>query len=413
MRGVNWKTNGYAVILTLSMSALMSRGIFELYSSKFAGYIAGILSIILIVTMPLVLPFLKKQERIRQPDKYLLVFTTIYTIAVLSSLIATAAHGSTIQIGILYSALHIFLLFGILILCKNSGLSYRNLYSPIIIPGVIVGTTGFLQFFGIAEFPGSWEYGDFTRISGSLGSKQHFSFASAALGMMLVWLYSKTGKTSTLVVALPLLALTFLSMSRNGVPIIVGTLLLYFIFNNKKISIRSLSLILIIPAFLVSVGIIYFPSLLKAVSDRALSISSLNELANNRRINAWFVGITEFANGPIFVGVETGLYSQSGEVLGMERSMHYESALIQQFANFGIFGGLSFVFFFIVFCASISDKYLRSIAIMIFLSYMYYPGSESLPVIATWMIVSIAICATKNGDEWQFDSRRRPRNHYF
>ncbi len=81
---------------------------------------------------------------------------------------------------------------------------------------------------------------------------------------------------------------------------------------------------------------IYDEALLSADFDREVSIFSFEDRANSLRVEAWMKGVAAICQGNGFFGTETGIYSQAGDRLGLANSSHFESTILQQFANFGL-----------------------------------------------------------------------------
>ena len=79
----------------------------------------------------------------------------------------------------------------------------------------------------------------------------------------------------------------------------------------------------------------------------------------------------------------------------MADSMHLESALIQQFANYGLIGGVAFMSYFFFFIIQMRDRYLRALAVMVSATYIYYPGSESIPVVGIWLLIAMCDATTR------------------
>jgi hypothetical protein len=382
-------------LLSVLVLFVFSRGLFELASSKIIGYGFGILGLGGIVAVAITTNYirLKGARPVKGPE---LLFFLVYLFATGVSLVVTTATTALVGVAVLYTSLHIFFLFSLLLLRTNSGATQESLRWPLHLAGFLVATTGALEFLGVAQFPGDAEFGGYTRLAGSLGSKQHFSFASAALGMLLLWVYFRRRNVLTLALSLTLVLLSFASLSRNGYPIILGTLTLYFLTDVSAFLRRHLGVIAL--AATVSLIVIHYQpeSFRDAIQDRLYNLASTNERANSSRIDGWRDGIRVFLDGPILFGNQAGSYSQASTRLGFKGSSHFESALVQQFANFGIVAGISFVLFFTTFSLSIKDRYLRGLATMISATYIYYPGSESIPIIGAWFLLVMANAAASS-----------------
>jgi hypothetical protein len=382
-------------ILPVVLFALIfSRGIFELLGSKILGYAFGLTSVFLLVCVSLSEGF-KYRKSIKIPLDFTFITFLIYSIFVFLSLFATVLNNIPILVGLLYSSLHIFFLGSLVMTKRNSGLTFNTLSAMITVVSGIIIVSGLLEFFDIVSFPAESEFQGFARLVGSLGSKQHFSFASASLGMIALWFFLESQRKYMLFLSIVLVALTFLSFSRNGMPIVFGTLLLNFFGDFKTSLIKMWK-----PVFATVLGLITFVFMLSqnnnlsaAIIQRFFSIFILDSPGNAGRVDAWERGLSTFSQGLIVIGNNTGLYSQAGSRLGLGQTYHFESAVLQQFANFGIIGGLAFVFFFISFCFSFKDVYLRSLAIMTSLTYIYYPGSESIPFIGAWLAICFCECS--------------------
>ena len=137
-------------------------------------------------------------------------------------------------------------------------------------------------------------------------------------------------------------------------------------------------------------GVDMLPDLTQLALDRLFSISSFQDASNSQRLIAWRTGVEQIFDGAIVIGTQTGLYSQAGDRLGLVDSSHFESAVLQQFANYGLIGGFAFIGFFVSYIVGIGDRYLRALAIMVFLTFFYYPGSEALPFVGIWLLIAIA-----------------------
>jgi hypothetical protein len=373
----------------LSCVLVFSRGLFELYSSKMIGYGAGIAGLGALVAIALTPHIFRTGglHRVKGPAQLALL---VYALFAIVSLFATALSGEPILVGFLYTSLHLFLMYMLLLLPRNASVSLPELSFALHLTGLVILVSGILQYLGIMEFPGDAFFGEHARISGALGSKQHFSFACATVAMLLAWVHIRSGSNTALALSVALMGLTFLSFSRNGYPIIVGTLALYFSSDARRFVAghRKLTIVL----FLAAVGsLVLMPAeLYQAALERALSVASLEDPANAGRVGAWSNGVNAFLQGPIIFGNEVGTYSQAASRLGFLDGSHFESAILQQFANYGVFGGLAFVVFFVLLLSRIKDRFLRALGVMVFLSFFYYPGSESLPFVASWLLIAVA-----------------------
>lgn len=378
----------FSIIFTVLVAIVFSRGIFELLLTKEIGYFAGILSLFLIAIFVILKNFYEKGT-IYSPRGISAWFLFIYTLFAVISLLVTMFLDGPIFLGILYTTLHVFLLAVILLLHLNNTIQLTSLCWYTACSGIIISCSGLLEYLDVIQFPGSWEFSeDYSRLAGSLGSKQHFSFASASMGMITFWFYLQTQKIILFIIAISLILLTFLSFSRNGMPIIVGTMLLYYISDLKRLIKYSWRILLVL--FVAAAGLSYYNSeLYSVIYEVFLSIGSFNDQANSARLAGWMKGIEVILNGHIFFGTETGSYSQAGDRLGIMNSSHFESAVIQQFANYGIIGGLAFISFFISYIVSMKRVFLRALATMVALTYFYYPGSETLPIVGVWMLITL------------------------
>lgn len=376
-------------ILSILCLFVFSRGLFELWSSKVVGYGFGLVGLAGIVSVA-GLSGVARAGGVRSGPAHLYLILSIYTVAAATSLIVTTFSGGHFLIAVLYTSLHLFFLYSLLFLSSNSGISTRSLWWPLHLTGLVVAVSGMLEFIGFIRFPGDAEFGGHTRLAGSLGSKQHFSFAAASLGMLTFWMYIRYRGALTLVIALSLIFLSFASLSRNGYPIIFGTLALYFFSDVARFLRRHLVALLV--SIVVALVLLQMQpqSFREAFEDRLTNLADPSERANKQRIGIWLDGIDAFLDGPILFGMEAGTYSQAATRLGFMETPHYESAIVQQFVNFGIFGGLSFALFFAAYVISIDNRYLRGLAAMVAATYVYYPGSETIPIIAVWFLIAIA-----------------------
>ncbi len=375
-------------VLTILVVTIFSRGIFELVATKNAGYAVGIASLLLVTVIVLGrhLATSRGLRFYRGPES---LFLLLYAVIAVVSLCATALVGGPVMLAAMYTALHLFLLTSILLLSLNSNIQLGMLILPVMVTAIVVLVSGLLEIFGIVQFPGSWEYGGFTRIAGSLGSKQHYSFASAALSVLLFWFYMVTGKKIILLLSLMLGVMTFVSFSRNGIPIIIGTYAIYYMSNIGRLFKHLWKQFVIVMAVAVLMSF-YVPERLDVAIERTLSILSFEDQANSIRLDQWLRGIEVTMNGFLLFGTEVGLYSQAGSRLGLMDTKHFESALVQQFANYGLIGGFAFLFFFVFFIYSMRDRFLRALAAMVGLTFVYYPGSESLPFIGVWLLIALS-----------------------
>lgn len=373
---------------------VFSRGIFELVSTKEIGYGASVGALGLIF-LTVLLHHLAQRKPLRIPHGLPPRFALIYTLMAGVSLYATAISGGPVILGVLYTTLHLFLIWSLVVLAENASLSVRSLLYAVVAAGIVVVVTGLLELGGYIKFPGSWTFGDYDRIAGSLGSKQHYSFASAALGMLVIWLYLQLRIRVLLLLAMALIALCFVSLSRNGIPIVVGTLGLYFAADIKKFLAGTKTLLII--GIIASLGFAqFYPDLAGTILERFTSIVSLENASNANRVLAWENGVDHVFSGSILYGTETGIFSQAGDRLGIDNSMHFESAILQQFANYGIIGGFAFIGFFVSFALTIRDRFLKSLALMLFASFFYYPGSEALPFVAIWLIIAMGAASARS-----------------
>lgn len=385
------------LILSALLLFIFSRGVFEILISKTVGYVVGLLSLLAISLSALVLTYAKRRS-IHIPVNSSTLSFMIYLLFVFISIFVSVMQDSpATAVGVLYSLLHVFFLGSLIVLTSNPVISFRDVEAGILCCGYFVVFCGFLDLFNIVSFPGDHTFQGFARISGSLGSKQHFSFACASLGMLSLWLYLRNRKSFSLILSVLLIALTFISLSRNGMPIVVGTLVLHFL-QDPMLYLRRLwrQIILVVLAF---VGCIAWLSrtmdnIDNIILSRFISIFFLDSAGNSGRVQAWIKGFQEFSSGPILYGNNVGQYSQAGTRLGILSTNHFESALIQQFANFGIIAGFAFVVFFAFYCLRLRDHYLKSLAVMTSLTYLYYPGSESIPFIGAWFLLALAEAST-------------------
>jgi hypothetical protein len=373
---------------------VFSRGIFEIFTSKIVGYAFGIIGLAGIVSIA-VFTTINRKGGLYPVRGVILLWFLVYASAAVVSLYATVLTSGPIGIGILYTAVHLFLLFSLLILRHNSSVPESSLWWSLHLSGILIASTGALEFLGLLEFPGDAEFDGFTRLAGSLGSKQHFSFASASLGMLLLWVYFRQKDLLSFALGLLLVLLSFASLSRNGFPVILGTLAIYF-FSDLSRFIRNHLLAVVISLGLVVVLFQYQPDSFRlALQDRIQNLAAPEEQANERRIDAWRNGLDVFFAGPIFFGTKAGGYSQSGTQMGLSYAKHFESALVQQFVNFGIFAGVAFILFFMSYVLSIRDHFLRALAAMVAATYIYYPGSETVPIIGVWLLIGLSDAVTR------------------
>lgn len=387
-------------LFTIFFIACYSRGIAELIATKELGYLIGILSLAFILSISIAAKFFKRKQCIQRPEQLPLIFFFLYSLFALISLFSTTLANGQILIGILYILIHLYLLFSISFLSRNSPLKLESISRISLITGTIILVSGLLDYFGIIEFPGAWTYGDYVRLSGSLGSKQHFSFASAGFSLLLYFFYLRNRHLSSLILSIGLAGISFLSFSRTGYPLIIGALILYYFPDLKSVLLKSWKIALG-GVVILTIPLIFANETTVDIIVRSTSIISFSDLANAQRYEAWIYGIETVLSGPIFFGDNAGLYSQSGSRLGLASSLHFESAIIQQFANFGLFGGFFFICYFVSYISKIFNRLLRSIAWMAFASFWYYPGSEVIPIIAFWIMIAM------------IDAESRPQRHLY
>ncbi len=361
------------------------RGLFELFLTKNIGYIFGALGCGGYLAS-VILSRAVSDGRINAWQLWPAVLFFAYLLAALASLVATFLSGGNELLALIYTAEHLFLMAGTLTIQSNSQFRDLEIIRALRVIAIIVISTGVLEYFRVVTFPGSWELGDYARIAGSLGSKQHFGYASACIGVLLIYAYQETKNNITCLIGVMCILLSFASMSRNGLPVIIGAFSLYLFFSLKK---NKALILRYSTVFILFLAIIYIfdEALLSAAFDRVVSIFSFEDRANSLRVEAWMKGVAAISQGNGFFGTETGIYSQAGDRLGLANSSHFESTILQQFANFGVAGGVSFIIFFIFLISGVRSILLKSLAIMMFANYFYYPGGESLPFIASWFLL--------------------------
>lgn len=333
--------------------------------------------------------------RYRLQDKIFSFAFLLYIVSVAISLILTSLrHPSLLQIAVMYAALHILWIWALWFLRYNGAVSPQQFKYVVacVLLWLVLG--GILELVGVLPVPVRPTYEGFLRLVGTTGAMQHFSFGLAVSSLLAYWVAEMDRSLFFRVAAWIGISLTFISLTRNGIFVIVLTLLIYYFSSFRKLLTRGFS-IMILTGLLLGTILHYMPDFGEIMIDRVATMTTPSAPGNPGRIEAWIRGLEAWMQGPILVGESVGRYSQAGTRLGLVESVHFESAILQQLGNFGVVGLFSFVMCFICVILTIEDRFLRGLSLIMFTVFGFYPGSESLPFISSWFLVAMAAATEK------------------
>lgn len=327
----------YLVVLLVEIS----RGIGEIIFDKRISYFFQ--AIFLIIFFIANLKFLIKLKPIDKIYLYLVLFFSGSSLCI--SIIYDALPASVIFLVFFINVINImFLIVSISILYNINLISYyfaefSSIYILRII-SIFIIILSFASVFGFIDFPGTASYGDFLRISGSLGSKQHLSIILSLLFLMNLEISFKLMKVLDIIITFVLLTLLLITFTRIGYLIVAISVFLFYVNSflfNKKIAHLKFILVFFLILFILFFLFYHYNSIyINTIIDRILDIN-INEYSNKLRLQSFEAGIKLYFSGLIFISNQTGMASQLPGVLYGLNINHYENGQLQYLINFGLF----------------------------------------------------------------------------
>jgi hypothetical protein len=382
---------GFLSFYAIALIILTSRGLFEVYISKNAGYVTQVLTLSVLLTM-FVYKIPKKSMDLGCFALLSLFAAIGIALSIVNGLTSFRAALAVSTVNLLNVA---FLVIAIQVLAVRKRLTFDADYL-IFIHIVIVLWVVFwalMQYAGLMAFPGAFGFHDNVRLTGSLGSMQHLSIVLALLSLMSLHIVAvHRSMLDVLVLALCLFTLA-VSYTRIGYLIFMLTSIVYFLILFIRVDIRALlgwaiwGVVLGVGAFLVAVLFLSEPA--SYFMDRLMQIR-VEEASNQDRIGHWWAGVDQFFNGLLLVSNVTGMASQIPRTLFDEFSFHYESGHLQYLINFGILFWIIVVFMYFRWMALMPiSTIIKPLPMAMLVALLVYMFNEVVPVYVFYPILSL------------------------
>ncbi len=370
---------------------LFSRGLIQLLLGKQIAYFLQVLVLTGFYLYLFTSSRLIKRSTFSLAISIFLLFLVSCGLSAIFTIIFSNFHESAIYLSVtLFISLNMVL-----------GSIFRIEYFRKINIGIVLGTMIFLLVFiafaqqygnTFTNLPGFTEVFDGKVRPPSLtGSYLHYPLVLPVLSFIVLQIFFIEKSYFLLASALSGFLGTFLSYSRSGMMIIIGTLLCFIlisVFRRESYVSKNLSKFIgiVIVTFFVSLILFYLkPDLLV----RLLSALDLNSSGNDARVSVWSKGISLWADSPIIFGAYTGLITNSSSNFGVDQATIVESGLLQQLLNFGLLGTLLYYFFPVLIFFNIRSHHiwLRSCLVACVFQTFVYQSIEVLPymVIVSFM----------------------------
>lgn len=374
----------YAQLILLL--CIFSRGVGELFFGKGIAYVGQ--AIALSFLFLIFLPFLPWSSRFDAG-----LFFLIFVSGLVSFLITMFSDGYDLLpsfVVLFVNLLNLYFVYVSICLCrcyKKVGCSSvdRDRFTSVLrIVAVWVFSSSLLAFLGVVEFPGDATYGDYLRLSGSFGSKQHFAIVVSLLAISLYVCFSFSRNSLDLLLSLLLIVVVLFSFTRIGYFFLGFFFFVYFLFaslKNTTIRVHTFFYFLGGLIFVFWVGV-EFNAQISVIFER-ISDFRISEGSNAVRIAAWGHGFDVFSSTPILFSDRLGFASQIPQNLFSIYSSHFESGHIQYLVNFGLIFWLLVIVLFCRLYWSIPNGFqFKFVAILVFLGLMFYMFNEIVPVFA-------------------------------
>jgi hypothetical protein len=381
----------YLVALLLSTS----RGLLELEVGKSAAYLAqvgGIVALLVWYISPSAL-----SAHFQREGRRALLLGAGLAVAIVVSILMTIAE--TGEFGASYIFLFIFTAFAYLYSVSN----YRRrfvrpglAYAGVILIALGQGAVAVFQQRGSfpIDLPGTTYGFDDLRVPALTGSYLHYPIFMAIASSLCAVDYLARRRISSALMAVALAFFVYVALSRSGVLIVVGTILLAAVKEPIRFVVRHgkwiVAALLATTVIAVSGG----PKgddALSAGADRIAGAFSLSSDGNDIRAAAWDKAIDLARPVNLVAGTYFGLVTNAATDADKDRYGVVESSLLQQILNIGLLGTVAYYGLLISLTGLLRERG-RPIALCIYAALfqtLFYQSVEVIPFVFVFMTLPV------------------------
>jgi hypothetical protein len=396
----------YGIVLLICFS----RGVFELLASKLTGYVMQF-GALCIMAVALFNPVIRQLGNDRS---FAGLSRTIFM--VISGLLAlslgfTIIDGSNTPLQALIVLIPnfinlYFLLSAVCIATSRNELILtgefdRAFTKIVVLISVYVSVLSILQYIGLIDFPGDAIFGELSRLSGPLGSKQHLSLVVSILSIVLLSIILRKPTIATLGAFFLSIFILVVCYTRIGYLVFFITSAIWVALYSKKFasnafSLKGMSIITII--LLAFIGVFF--NFEKEIEGFILRLNTfdIEDGSNVARTMQWGEGLAFYVNDTIWlISNKMGSASQIPRQLLNLESSHYESGQIQYLVNFGLISLLLINSLFMIWFLKTKKSGINmGLPLAMMVALVIYMFNEIVPVFLMFPLIAIEQRLTNN-----------------
>ena len=361
-----------SILLGLCILICFSRGLLQIVFPKSISFGIQFSAIILLV---LITVNIKKISVYLLKPEYILISIITFFSMILTQL--EKSNFGFVWVGIVLVTLLLLILTKETI-AKNN-LNYIYLKNITIVIFIILILFGTLQSNGLLLEYLPADNSFLNRPSSITSSYLHYPIVISTLSIIFLHIFINSKRSDYLYLVLYLVGfvVVFIANSRYGMlQVIIG---LFLIRGAKKLAI----------IFLITLIVLYtFYIIDSTILDRLFGSFSIDSIGNNDRVNSWNKAVDQISILNIFLGSSFGLFSNSTNIFSnpMNAQMITESSMLLLFLNFGIIGGIYYMYL-------ISRVFSKQTILFIILIFptLFYQSIEVIPFILIICLAPVLI----------------------
>ncbi|GAB3248700.1 O-antigen ligase family protein [Nocardioides dilutus] len=325
------------VVFAVSLAASVSRGVFELHTSKQTGYVIQTTCWLLLLTILA----LGGASRRPQFGRLIVVAYSFCVVAFVSTALTDVLN--RFPSAWLYSAVMGVFALSLFVVASVTLDRARDIWIEFWLSLTAIALLAVAALQQFASDPFALPGNDTSSLSGAVrpssltGSYLHYPLVMALLAVVFAQFYITTRRIRSVLMAAVCALGVVVSYSRSGAMILALAVIIFFFIVGGS---RARARYVIVTAYVAIPALPFVWD--SSYAARILSALSKGGAGNTTRINRWSEGVGVWLDGPLIVGREAGVYTNVTRNLTSVQTGVVESGLIQQLLSYGLLGAVLF-----------------------------------------------------------------------